>query len=188
MMQATDQNPTSDIQHPKSRRVLVVGFGNVLNGDDGFGVAVLQRLARHPDLPPGVTLLEVGIGGMSLIHVLQDGYDALLLVDAVDRGGAPGTTYLLEPDVPDLATLPFEQRQDFLADMHLATPARALLLARALDVLPRTVYMLGCQPAVYEDLALGLSAPVAQAVEAGVERLITELRRLTAAPCAGGSG
>jgi hydrogenase maturation protease len=80
-------NPQSTIHNPQSRRVLVVGFGNVLNGDDGFGVAVLQRLAQQPELPPGVTLLEVGIGGMSLIHALQDGYDALLLVDAVDRGG-----------------------------------------------------------------------------------------------------
>jgi hydrogenase maturation protease len=177
-------NPQSTIHNPQSRRVLVVGFGNVLNGDDGFGVAVLQRLAQQPELPPGVTLLEVGIGGMSLIHALQDGYDALLLVDAVDRGGVPGTTYLLEPEVPDLAALPFEQRQDFLADMHLATPARALLLARALGVLPPTVYLLGCQPAVYEDLALGLSAAVAGAVEISVARLITELQRLTAAPLA----
>src|SRR5215216_6506767 len=117
MTQSTEQNPKSKIQNPKSRKVLVVGFGNVLNGDDGFGVAVLQRLAGHPDLPPGVTLLEV-----------------------VDRGGAPGTTYLLEPDVPNLAAVPYAQRQDSLADMHLATPARALLLARALDVLPPAVY------------------------------------------------
>jgi hydrogenase maturation protease len=167
--------------------VLVVGFGNVLNGDDGFGVAVLQRLARHPHLPPGVTLLEVGIGGMSMIHALQDGYDALLLVDAVDRGGAPGTTYLLEPEVPNLAAVPYAERQDSLADMHLATPARALLLARALDVLPPAVYLLGCQPAAYEDLVLGLSAPVALAVETGVERLIVEIQRLTAAPPAAGS-
>ena len=167
---------------PQSRRVLVVGFGNVLHGDDGFGVAVLQRLAGHPGLPPGVTLLEVGIGGMSMIHALQDGYDVLLLVDAVDRGGPPGTTYLLEPDVPNLAAVPYAERQDFLADMHLATPARALLLARALDVLPPSVYLLGCQPAAYADLDLGLSDPVAQAVETGVERLIAELHRLTAPP------
>src|SRR5215217_5103816 len=112
MTQSTEQNPKSKIQNPKARRVLVVGFGNVLNGDDGFGVAVLQRLVGYPDLPPGVTLLEVGIGGMSMIHALQDGYDALLLVDAVDRGGAPGTTYLLEPEVPNLAALPFVERQD----------------------------------------------------------------------------
>jgi hydrogenase maturation protease len=159
--------------------VLVAGVGNVLRGDDGFGIAVVQRLAKRGDLPPTVTVVELGIGGISLVQDLLDGYDVLLIVDAVDRGGAPGTIYLLEPEVPDLATWPFEQRQDFLADMHMTTPSRALILARALGVLPPTVYMLGCQPTTCDDLVIGLSPPVECAVELGVERLVGELQQLT---------
>jgi hydrogenase maturation protease len=94
----------------------------------------------------------------------------------------PGTTYLLQPDVPNLADLPFEERWDFLADMHMATPSRALLLARALGVLPPSVYMLGCQPSVCDDLIIGLSEPVERAVETSVGRLVGEINRLTAAP------
>jgi hydrogenase maturation protease len=160
-------------------RVLVVGVGNVLHGDDGFGVEVAQRLAQRTDLPPGVTVLEVGIGGMAMVQELFTGYSALIVVDAVDRGGAPGTTYLLEAEVPEISELPFEQRQDALSDMHLATPSRAFVLARALGVLPSLVYIFGCQPYSIEEMTIGLSEPVQRAVEPGVERLVGEVYRLT---------
>ena len=160
------------------RRVLVAGVGNVLHGDDGFGVIVAQRLAYHPDLPQGVRVVEVGIGGISLVQELLDGYDVLLIVDAIERGGSPGTLYLLEQVVPDLAQWSLEQRQDFLADMHMATPSRTLILARALGILPPFVYLLGCQPTNYDDLVIGLSTPVEQAVTRSIERLLSELQRL----------
>src|SRR5712692_5244629 len=160
------------------RHVLVAGVGNVLRGDDGFGVAVVQRLAQRPDLPPAVKVVEVGIGGISLVQELFDGYDVLLIVDAVDRDGTPGTIYLLEPQVPDLAQWPYEQRQDFLANMHMTTPSRALILARALGVLPPSVYLLGCQPTTCNDLIIGLSETVERAVALGVERLVSEIHRL----------
>lgn len=161
------------------RRVLVAGIGNVLHGDDGYGVTVAQRLAQRPDLPRNVKVVETGIGGISLVQELFDGYDVLLIVDAVDRKGAPGTIFLLETQVQDLAEWPQAQRQEFLANMHMTTPSRALILARALGVLPSSVYMLGCQPTLYEELVIGLSPPVERAVELSVERLIGELRQLT---------
>lgn len=167
------------IEPGNGRHVLVAGVGNVLHGDDGYGVTVVQRLAQRSDLPPSVKVVEVGIGGISLVQELFDGYDVLLIVDAVDRAGAPGTIFLLETQVPDLAQWPHEQRQDFLANMHMTTPSRALILARALGVLPPSVYMLGCQPTTCEDLNIGLSEPVERAVELSVERLIGELRQLT---------
>lgn len=161
------------------QRVLVAGIGNVLHGDDGYGVAVAQQLAQRSDLPRNVKVVETGIGGISLVQELFDGYDVLLIVDAVDRKGAPGTIFLLETQVQDLAEWSQEQRQEFLANMHMTTPSRALILARALDVLPPSVYMLGCQPTLYDELVIGLSPPVERAVELSVERLIDELRRLT---------
>jgi len=164
------------------RHVLVAGVGNVLRGDDGFGIAVVQQLAQRSDLPSTVKVVEVGIGGISLVQELLDGYDVLLIVDALDRGGAPGAIYLLEPQVPDLTQWPFEQRQDFLADMHMTTPSRALILARALGVLPPTVYLLGCQPTTCDDLVIGLSEPVERAVAPCVERLLSEIHRLARVP------
>ena len=164
---------------PEPRRVLVAGFGNVLRGDDGFGVAVVQRLVGHPDLPGAVQVVEVGIGGMQLVQeLLTTRYTALLIVDATERGGPPGTVYLLAPQVPDVATLPYIQRQDVLADMHLTTPARAMILAKALGVLPAAVYLLGCQPTACDELVMELSPPVAAAVATSVPRVLGEIRRL----------
>jgi hydrogenase maturation protease len=154
----------------------------VLQGDDGFGVAVAQRLAQRPDLPPNVKVVETGIGGISLVQELFDVYDVLLMVDAVDRRGAPGTIFLLETQVQDLREWPQDQRQEFLANMHMTTPTRALVLARALGVLPPSVYLLGCQPELFDELVIGLSPAVERAVELSVDRLIGELHRLTNVP------
>lgn len=168
-------------------RVLIVGMGNLLHQDDGFGVALAERLqaqqqvAGSPLAAPGVTIIEVGIGGMHLVQRLMDGYDLLIVLDSVDRGSAPGTVHLLEASVPALDDLPPEVREDFLADIHYAIPSRALILARALGVLPPQVYMLGCQPARIGDLAIGLSPVAAAAVEEGTQRIEALLRQRLAA-------
>lgn len=167
------------------RRVLVVGVGNVLQGDDGFGVEVAQRLMRA-DVPPSVTVMEVGIGGMSMVQELFAGYNALVVVDAVDRGGEPGTTYLLEAEVPNLIDMPLEHQQELMADIHLATPSRAFVLAKSLGVLPPLVYIFGCQPHHIDEFEIGLSEPVAAAVEPSVERLVREVRLLASAPTTAG--
>lgn len=160
-----------------ARRVLVVGVGNVLRSDDGFGVAVARRLAGR-ELPSGVTVAETGIGGIHLVHELMAGYDALIVVDAVDRGRPPGSVLVIEADVIDVGELPLDARHDLLADMHLATPERALMVARAVGVLPERTIIVGCQPTVTEELAVGLSDEIAAAVDVAVgevERCLAEL-------------
>ena len=155
-----------------SGRLLVAGVGNLLRGDDGFGVEVVQRLEARGALPPNVRVVETGIGGVGLVQELMDGYDGLIVVDALRRDGPPGTLYLLEPDVPDLQAWTTEERHSFLADLHRAEPSRALILARALNVLPPRVVVLGCEPAETEEAVIGLTAPVKRAAEAAVERVL----------------
>ena len=116
-------------------RVLVAGMCNDLRQDDGFGIAVVRRFFED-GLPEGVQVYEAGIAGIGLVQELMEGYEALIIVDAADRGGKPGTVYLLEVEVPDLEEFTQESRQGFLADTHYAVPSRALILARALKVLP----------------------------------------------------
>lgn len=160
-----------------AQSVLVVGVGNVLRSDDGFGVAVARRLTGR-DLPAGVTVAETGIGGIHLVHELMAGYDALIVVDAVDRGRPPGTVLVIDADVIDVGELPLDARHDLLADMHLATPERALMVARAVGVLPERTIIVGCQPTDAEELGIGLSAETAAAVDvavAEVERCLAEL-------------
>ncbi len=153
-------------------RILVSGMGNDLCRDDGFGIEAVRRLTAGT-MPRGVRVIESGIGGIALVQELMDGYDMLVIVDAVDRGGEPGTIYLLEMNVPHTYDLSDEARAEFVADMHSTGPSRALILARALGVLPPLVYLLGCQPAEH-GLGMGLSVQV----ERGVACAVKELRRL----------
>jgi hydrogenase maturation protease len=150
-------------------KVLVAGVGNVLRGDDGFGVAVAQRLEQE-GVPDGVRVMDVGIGGVHLVQELEEPFDALIVVDALDLGRAPGTVVTLEPDVRE------PRGPDDLADVHYANPERALMLAGALGRLPAAVWLVGCQPADADRLGEGLSPPVSSAVAAAAE----EVRRLVA--------
>ena len=145
------------------RRILVAGVGNVLYGDDGFGVELAWRLAKR-ELPSGVKVIETGIGGMSIVQELMLGYDAVLLLDAHRSGGTPGTVRLLEPTLPDLSALDAHQLRDYFADTHYATPMRALSLLEHLGHLPRRIAVIGCEPALQEGLQIGLSPSVSAAL------------------------
>jgi hydrogenase maturation protease len=160
-------------------RILIAGVGNVLRSDDAFGVEVARRLAVE-SLPPNVRVVETGIAGVALVHELQDGWDALIVADAVDRDRPPGTVMLIEAEVGDVNELSWSQRHDFLADMHLATPERALMLARALGVLPAVVLMVGCQPADADTYGQGMSPQVTAAVEAAIDVIHAQLREFSA--------
>lgn len=160
-----------------ARRVLVAGVGNVLRGDDGFGPAV-ARLLEEQELPPDVRVVELGIGGINLVRELMDVYDALVIVDVVDRGGEVGTLYLLEPEVPDVNDVPAWQRHR-LSDLHQAAPGRSLLLAQAASLLPPRVRIVGCQPALMDDFSMELSPAVARAVPkaaAAIQALLSSWR------------
>lgn len=158
-------------------KILVVGVGNILQGDDGFGVEVARRLAARPQ-PDGVHIEETGIAGIALVQELMAGYDACLVIDAVDHGRPPGTVMVIVPDIIDVHAMEPDQRHDLLADMHLATPSRALMVANAVGVLPAKTFIVGCQPLDIERLEIGLSPVVQAAVQvavAEVERCIAEL-------------
>lgn len=151
-------------------RILVAGVGNVLTGDDGFGVRVADEIAARAELPDGVRVIEVGIGGIHLVQELMEGYDGLVVVDAVDRDDPPGRVAVLEPSVPEIEDLAEGARTALLAETHYAVPAKALTLAKALGALPARVRIVGCQPESI-DLGEGLSEVVSAAVEDAVERV-----------------
>jgi hydrogenase maturation protease len=152
-------------------RILIAGVGNVLRGDDGFGVEVARRLSAGNSLSGEVEIFEAGIAGIALVQELMGGYDALIVADAVDRGGAPGTVHLFEPEVPDPETFSAAELHRSLADAHYTDPSKALLLARALKVLPPKVFVVGCQPESYDELGAGLSPAVEAAVQAAVRQI-----------------
>lgn len=155
-------------------RILVAGVGNVLQGDDGFGVETAHRL-QAMQLPPEVKVVETGMGGIHLVQEMMAGFDVLIVLDAVDRGKRPGTVMVIDPEVDDVDAFGWQERYDYLADMHYTRPSKALMLAKALNMLPARSFLIGCQPQEAEHLGKELSAPVTAAVEiaiAEVQRLI----------------
>jgi hydrogenase maturation protease len=125
----------------RPRKPLIVGFGTVLLGDDGFGVEAVKRLAAN-DLPWYIHTMDVGSGGMHLVLQLMDGFEAVIEVDAVKRGQPPGTLHTFTPGAADL-----DLHSGEWIDPHAAEPEQSLKLARALGWLPEHVTVVGCEPA-----------------------------------------
>jgi hydrogenase maturation protease len=155
-------------------RILVAGIGNVLLGDDGFGVEVARRLAAR-DQPAGVRVVEYGVRGLDLAYALLDGYEAAILVDAAHRSGPAGSLYVIAPE-PGAA--------DASPDPHELTPERVLALVRALGGDVPSLWLVGCEPQRLGDddgdPFMGLSPVVAAAVEpamALVDALVDRVRR-----------
>jgi hydrogenase maturation protease len=159
---------------PVPARVLVAGIGNAFLGDDGFGVALADRLARRA-LPAGVEVVDFGIRGLDLAYAMQDeALEAVVLLDAAPRGLAPGTVSVIEPDLDGLAPD---------VDAHGMDPVKVLALARELGGrLPRTL-LVCCEPqtrmtGAEDEVVIVLSPPVMAALEpaaAVVGELVAQL-------------
>lgn len=157
-----------------TRRVLVAGIGNVFLGDDGFGVALADRLARR-ELPAGVEVVDYGIRGMDLAYAMQDDYDAVMLLDAAPRGGQPGTLYVIEPALDE---------DEFALDTHGMDPVKVLAMVRTMGGDPPRTLVVGCEPQTRvrgdeEDLVVALSEPVRAALDPAVKLVESLLSELT---------
>lgn len=152
-----------------SRGVLAAGVGNIFFGDDAFGVEVARQLATEP-LPEGVHVADFGIRGVHLAYELLEGYDTVVLVDAVPRGDEPGTLFVIEPDIDGLApAVPGAP----VMDAHSLTPDAVFALLKTLGGRLDRALVVGCEPADTEE-RMGLSEPVAAAVAPAV-RLVRKL-------------
>jgi len=151
-------------------RLLIAGVGNIFLGDDGFGVEVATRLAAL-ELPDWVHVSDYGIRGLHLAHDLANSYDSAILIDAAARGGTPGTVYVIEPDrpVPPSADAGADAAPAGtpVLDAHGMQPDVVLAMLSTLGAADRQVLVVGCEPASV-DYGIGLSEPVAAAVDAAV--------------------
>lgn len=147
--------------------VLVAGVGNIFFGDDGFGPHVAQALAR--DAHPGVSVQDYGIRGLHLAYDLLSGYERAIIVDAVPRGGTPGTLYVIEPEL-DVAGA--------TADAHRMDIGSVLAFVRTLGGVAPPIIIVGCEPENV-DPGLGVSEAVSEAIPVAaalVRRLIDQER------------
>lgn len=152
-------------------KMLIAGVGNELRQDDAFGLLVARELLNSKTLPLNVKVLEIGIGGIHLVQELHEKYDVLVILDAVKWGGVPGEIFWRSASTADINELSSEEKRNFLADMHYTSPVRALMLARALNVLPPQVYILGCEVTAADDFDIGISKAVELAIPKAIEKL-----------------
>lgn len=163
--------------------ILVIGVGNILLRDEGVGVRVARELHRlaasgHVALPPATRVVDGGTLGLDLLPLIEDSR-ALLMIDAVELGGPPGTVRVLRAD----------ELHGALAghvSPHQVGIGDLLAAARLMGTLPDAVALVAIQPA---EIAIGLELTdaVEAAVPAAVRAAVGELRRLAAA-AAGGPG
>jgi hydrogenase maturation protease len=147
-----------------TKTILVAGIGNIFLGDDAFGVEVVRSLSRRT-LPGEVLVKDLGNRGFDLAYTLLDPWHTIILVDALPRNQAPGTLFVLEPDLTGLGD-PGAVGMDL--NPHGMDPMRVLNLAAALGPIGARILVLGCEPRDFGDELegrMGLSPQVQAAVE-----------------------
>jgi hydrogenase maturation protease len=147
--------------------ILVAGIGNIFLGDDGFGVEVAQRLSQRT-FPEGVRVVDFGIRGLDLAYALTDRPQTTILIDACPRGAAPGTLYVVEPD---LTSLKSPNASQIAVDAHAMNPMNVLCMAKSMGAPLQRILLVGCEPATLgpEEGQMGLS----ELVENNVDRAVT---------------
>jgi hydrogenase maturation protease len=174
----------------QQQRILIACIGNIFLGDDGFGVEVARRLLNRKDrrYPEGVQVVDFGIRGIELAYTLLDNeYDTLMLVDAVPKGGPPGTLYLIEPEVSSIHPEKGVDAGRVALDGHSMDPVKVLALARTLGARPTRTLLVGCEPAMSsggeasEEMQMGLSEPVQAAIDRAIEMIDSLIDQLLAA-------
>jgi len=149
---------------------LVLGIGNVLWADEGFGVRCIEHLLAHWQLPDAVLAMDGGTQGLYLLPYVQQA-DRLLVFDAVDFGDRPGTLRVAVGDeVPRFLGA-------HKMSLHQAGFQEVLFAAEMTNAFPRAVVLVGVQPAELEDYGGSLTPAVKAQVPVAVESGLAWLRR-----------
>ncbi len=151
-----------------ARRALILGIGNVLWADEGFGVRCVEAFHERYALPDDVQLLDGGTQGLYLVPYVTRA-ERLLVFDVVDFGLPPGTLKLLEGD-----EVPSYGRANKVS-MHQTGLQDVLAAATLLGHAPKDVALIGAQAGQLEDFGGGLSPPVAAALDAAVALSLVRL-------------
>ncbi len=159
------------------RKILVAGVGNAWLRDDGFGGEVARRL-QQSELDEGVSVMDVGTGGLDLAYEVMRGYDALVILDVSQQGGEPGTLYVMEPE-EDTVLGSIEDGE--MINPHAMDPQTVLRFVKSLGAWPARVVVIACEPAEVEEMGWGLTEPVKEAVERAVGLVVETIADLRSA-------
>ncbi len=151
-------------------QVTILGIGNILLTDEGFGVRVIEKLFEDYEFPDNVAVVEGGVLGIHLLGTLSKA-DHLIVVDAVKNKQPPGTLYRLEKD-----ELP--ERILMKNSLHQTDFLETLTLCQMIDKSPETIVVLGAEPEDIETHSVDLTPVVAARLDDTVALVLRELERL----------
>jgi hydrogenase maturation protease len=147
--------------------VLVLGIGNLLWADEGFGVRAVEALHQRYEMPDAVTLLDGGTQGLNLLAPVCAA-DRVIVFDTIDFGLPPGTLRVFrDRDVPVWSGTSMS--------LHQATFQELLSLAQLQGRFPQRITLIGVQPDVLEDLGGSLSPLVRARLDEAVALALAEL-------------
>jgi hydrogenase maturation protease len=151
--------------------ILVLGVGNTLLSDDGLGPTLLEQIAEESERWNGeVEFLDGGTQGLALLGHLS-GRKAVIILDALALGSAPGTVSVLR------ASELLQLGAQHASTSHEGNAGELLAVATLLGELPEQVFVIGIEPQTLVT-AIGLSEPVQQALPAAARRVVSLLARL----------
>ena len=154
----------------KNRRTLILGIGNILWADEGFGVRAVESLHRNWDFDDSVALMDGGTQGIYLLQHVEDA-DILVIFDAIDYGLAPATLKLVEGDaVPNYMGAK-------KVSLHQTGFQEVLAMAEMLGRLPEHMLLVGVQPVQIEDFGGSLHPKVCQQIGPAAEAAVDWLSR-----------
>lgn len=153
----------------KSKDIMVIGVGNVLMKDEGFGIHVVKRMEQMFAFPENVEIVDGGVLGVHLLGIISKP-DHLIVVDVVRGGGKPGDMYRIEQqDIP--------ARIRAKNSVHQVDFLEALALLQAMDHQPEVV-ILGVEPEDITTLETDLTEAIEEKVGPIIDLVLAELEKL----------
>ena len=152
-----------------TEHVMILGVGNILLSDEGFGIRVVEALQQRYDFPDNVSVIDGGVLGINLLGVISEA-DQLVVVDVIRNKGNPGDLYRIDgKDIPERIRAKNSLHQiDFL---------ESLTLCQALDKVPETV-IVGVEPRDIETLSVDLTPTTADRIDDMIQMVLSEMDRL----------
>jgi hydrogenase maturation protease len=149
------------------KKILILGLGNILLGDEGVGVRVAEQLLSHP-LPDEIEVIDGGTAGYELINFFE-GKEKVIIVDAVKTNDTPGSVYKM-----DLSLV--QEDETVQLSLHQIGLKNVFKMASLMDLNPE-VTLVGIVPKDYQDYNIGLSEEVEKAIPLAIETVLKEIEQ-----------
>ena len=148
-----------------AKNTLILGLGNILLGDEGVGVRVVEQLLSRP-LPDWIEVIDGGTAGYELINFFE-GKERVIIVDAVKTNDTPGSVYKMDLSV-------VQEDETVQLSLHQIGLKNVFKMASMMDLNPE-VTLIGIVPKNYQDYNIGLSDEVEKAIPLAIETVLKEI-------------